>query len=276
MTVLTEQKYQKLLDELRQTMRQGKAQAGRAVNQILIETYWKVGRSVVQSGVLEEKLYGESVLADLARDLQIGLSTLRECVYFFHIYNNLPREINLSWSHYKRLMYVQPKSVREWYTQKALEHKWTKDRLADAIRQQAYNTQIKSSDGPAPEARPKLDRPVEPAYLYRARVLRVIDGDTLLVLFDLGFQVHKEQRIRLAQVDAPSVKTAPGQKALSYVQQCLRGVEFVVIKTNKIDIYGRYVGHIFYARGVKDINAAFKSGHYLNQDILDHGMAQKV
>ncbi|HHN73390.1 MAG TPA: thermonuclease family protein, partial [Thermopetrobacter sp.] len=42
-----------------------------------------------------------------------------------------------------------------------------------------------------------------PAYRYRLRVLRVIDGDTLVARVDLGFETHVVVRLRLAGIDAP-------------------------------------------------------------------------
>ena len=46
--------------------------------------------------------------------------------------------------------------------------------------------------------------PTEPAYLYRAVVVRVVDGDTIDVDIDLGFYVWiRKQRIRLIGIDAP-------------------------------------------------------------------------
>lgn len=49
--------------------------------------------------------------------------------------------------------------------------------------------------------------PTEPAYLYRAVVVRVVDGDTINVDIDLGFYVWiKKQRIRLFGIDTPEVR----------------------------------------------------------------------
>ena len=45
-------------------------------------------------------------------------------------------------------------------------------------------------------------------YHYKAKLVRVIDGDTIDVDIDLGFDVWlKKQRIRLAGIDAPECRT---------------------------------------------------------------------
>ena len=42
-------------------------------------------------------------------------------------------------------------------------------------------------------------------YEYKAKVIRWLDGDTLEVSIDLGFYVHKEEKIRLARINAPEL-----------------------------------------------------------------------
>ena len=47
-----------------------------------------------------------------------------------------------------------------------------------------------------------------------------------------------------------------------------------MIKTHMIDIYGRYLGHIFYdATGTMDGDEVFARGVYLNEEILRGGLA---
>ena len=122
----------------------------------------------------------------------------------------------------------------------------------------------------------KLARPAEATYVYKAMIERVVDGDTLLIRLDLGFQVWKEQRIRLAGIDAPPIDEAKGYEAFEYVRDQLAQVPFIMVKTNKIDIYGRYVGHVFYSFQEKDMVKIFTEGRYLNQELLDRGLARRA
>ena len=46
-----------------------------------------------------------------------------------------------------------------------------------------------------------------PNYIYRARVTRVIDGDTVDADIDLGFNQFKRDRIRLMGIDTPESRT---------------------------------------------------------------------
>ncbi len=45
-------------------------------------------------------------------------------------------------------------------------------------------------------------------YQYKAKILRVVDGDTIDVLIDLGFNLHHKTRIRLYGIDTPECRTS--------------------------------------------------------------------
>ena len=73
-------------------------------------------------------------------------------------------------------------------------------------------------------------------YEYRAHVLKVIDGDTVDVDIDLGFEVMlKDQRVRIMGIDTPESRTRDkvedlfGEAAKARVDQLLSGN--VVLKT---------------------------------------------
>ena len=46
---------------------------------------------------------------------------------------------------------------------------------------------------------------MEPCYRYRARLGRVVDGDTIDVLIELGFYVTLRERVRLEGIDTPEI-----------------------------------------------------------------------
>ena len=106
-------------------------------------------------------------------------------------------------------------------------------------------------------------------YTYEAEVLQVVDGDTLLVRIDLGFEVFKQQRLRLASIDTPDIKSKAGKDAHLFVLNELAAAASLVIKTDKVDIYGRYVGHLFYTYAPATAENVLAKGHYLNQRLLD-------
>ncbi len=89
-------------------------------------------------------------------------------------------------------------------------------------------------------------------YEYKATVVKVYDGDTITVDFDLGFGiVLKKQTIRLLGINTPEVRgeeKASGIISRDALRQRILGKQ-VVIKTSKDKKgkYGRWLGEVFMA-----------------------------
>lgn len=101
-------------------------------------------------------------------------------------------------------------------------------------------------------------------YHYKAKVERVVDGDTIDVVIDLGFKITTNQRIRLAGVNAPetfSVKrdSEEYQKGLAskqFLDHRLAANNYEIeLETEKLtEKYGRYVGTIWLADSEVTLN----------------------
>jgi len=86
------------------------------------------------------------------------------------------------------------------------------------------------------------------------KVTNVVDGDTIDVEIDLGFDISFSSRVRLAGIDTPESRTTNkaekvlGIEAKEYVKSKIKDAKEVVIKTEKIDSsekYGRILGWLF-------------------------------
>ena len=110
-------------------------------------------------------------------------------------------------------------------------------------------------------------------YTYRATVEAVIDGDTLRVEIDCGFGVWVRQKLRLRGIDTPEMPGAAGRRAKAFVDRALASVPFVVMTTTKPDKYDRYLSDLFYLPGATDPQAVLNEGLFLNQQLLDEGLA---
>ena len=91
-------------------------------------------------------------------------------------------------------------------------------------------------------------------YTYQAKLLNVIDGDTVDLMIDLGFGVHVKERCRLYGIDAPEMPTEPGKIAKAYLESLLNaatGDLFVATRKmvrkpkEKTDKYGRYLAVLY-------------------------------
>jgi len=108
---------------------------------------------------------------------------------------------------------------------------------------------------------------------YKAYLDRVVDGDTIRFNIDLGFKIFHKEIIRLKGVDAPEIKTEEGKKSLKILNNLLKNLPFFIIKTMKIDIYGRYVADVFFDETMSqsDPQKIADEGIYLNQLLLNKG-----
>ena len=84
-------------------------------------------------------------------------------------------------------------------------------------------------------------------YVYRAYVERVIDGDTYLLIVDLGFNLQFRCRLRLHQVDTPELRgreKESGRISAEFVRDLIQ-CKYVTLKSlNKTDNFGRWIGAI--------------------------------
>ena len=89
---------------------------------------------------------------------------------------------------------------------------------------------------------------------YVRKVEGVVDGDTIDVLIDLGFDILFASRVRLAGIDTPESRTKDlsekklGLESKEYLKYKLKDAKSVIIKTEKMDSsekYGRILGWIF-------------------------------
>ncbi len=99
-------------------------------------------------------------------------------------------------------------------------------------------------------------------YNYKVLIKRVIDGDTVIGMVDLGFGVSTEQRLRLGRINAPELSSGAGRVSYEALKGKIEGTT-VMIDTvkDKRDVYGRYIANITTLQGV-DINAWLLSEGY--------------
>lgn len=89
---------------------------------------------------------------------------------------------------------------------------------------------------------------------YVKKVEGVVDGDTIDVLIDLGFDILFASRVRLAGIDTPESRTkdlaekALGLESKEYLKKHLKDAKSVIIKTEKMNSsekYGRILGWVY-------------------------------
>ena len=98
-------------------------------------------------------------------------------------------------------------------------------------------------------------------------IVRVLDGDTIDVLIDLGFELFKKERVRIAGVDTPEKRTrnleekALGVDATNWLKEKLEstlvGDDELTIRTELVGgvgKYGRLLGWLYVGESVVSLN----------------------
>lgn len=102
-------------------------------------------------------------------------------------------------------------------------------------------------------------------YEYRCSLVRVTDGDTLVVTIDLGFRLTATMPIRLLGLNAPEKNTTVGKQVKAWVAQWfLDNPDISVVTLKDPEKYGRWLGTITRLDG----------GLSLNDQLLELGYAK--
>jgi len=118
-------------------------------------------------------------------------------------------------------------------------------------------------------AKQKLGDPTD--YSYRVKkVTKIVDGDTIDVLLDMGFDILYQQRVRLFGIDTPESRTRDkeekkyGLLSKYFLKDALSNGKKITIKTYKGDETGKF-GRI--------LGDVWIDGKSVNQTMWDKGYA---
>jgi micrococcal nuclease len=106
-------------------------------------------------------------------------------------------------------------------------------------------------------------------YEYKATVHRIIDGDTVDVTIDLGFEMTTKQRIRLYGINTPETRTRDleekkrGKASKARLLELINsGDRQIILQTLKRGKYGRILGKLFHPETRENYNRTLlKEGH---------------
>tara|TARA_R100000908_G_C3630687_1_gene71695 strand:+ start:120 stop:545 length:426 start_codon:yes stop_codon:yes gene_type:complete len=107
-------------------------------------------------------------------------------------------------------------------------------------------------------------------FSYRvSKVIKVVDGDTIDVMLDLGFDIMYKSRVRLYGIDTPESRTSDkeekkyGMLAKKFLKEALTSGTKIAIKTYKGEEtgkFGRILGDVFVDG--KSVNMALCKAHH--------------
>lgn len=103
-----------------------------------------------------------------------------------------------------------------------------------------------------------------PGFCYRAEVLRVLDGDTIELMIDVGFHQFTKQICRLTGLNCQELDTPLGVEAKQYTEAWFASDKRCIVETvrDKREKYGRYL-----------VRVMDFSGRCLNVELLRNNLA---
>ena len=164
-SVIAPTEYNELLDSIKRTIAAGQLRAARAVNNVLVETYWEIGRDIIERR--HEQGWGARVIERLSADLRTanpdvrGLS-VRNLQYMTSLASRWPTGIvqqpaaQLLWGHVMVILDAcSDRETSDFYAMRAAQEGWTRGALQSMIASRLHErTQpaLTNFDQAVPEA----------------------------------------------------------------------------------------------------------------------------
>lgn len=135
--------YNKLLESIGDTLRQGRERAYTAINTAMLRTNWEIGRYIVEyeQGGLQRAEYGTNLLDRLYRDLtaaygkgfsRSNIAKIRKLYLCFPIVQTLSAQ--LSWSHYVEILKEEDELAISFYAKQCEIEHWSVRELKRQMR----------------------------------------------------------------------------------------------------------------------------------------------
>ena len=144
------------INDIKTIIEQGRQAAYSSVNLVMINTYWNIGRRIVeeeQNGDARAE-YGKQLIDKIAVELTIEYGNnyearrLRDYRQFYLLFRDLQiwhaRVPNLKWTHFRTLLRVADEDARIWYMKEANEQMWSTRTLDRNISTQYYYRLLQS------------------------------------------------------------------------------------------------------------------------------------
>lgn len=132
------------LEDIKNLVKQGKGKIARSINKTISTTYWHIGKRINEEVLQNTRAeYGKEIVKSLsiALTLEFGKGWsekhLRHCLRFsetfqdFQIVSELQRQ--LSWTHFKSIIYLKDGLQRDFYAQMSIMENWSTTTLQKKI-----------------------------------------------------------------------------------------------------------------------------------------------
>ena len=144
-----------LADAIATQIEQARGQLRQAVNSIIVQSYWEIGRLIVEDEQQGESRaeYGKQQLQQLSQQLteRLGkgfdITNLRKMRTFYQAFPIRDAlRLELSWTHYRTLLRIDNPQARDWYLHEAITQSWSARALERQIGTLYYERLLASQN----------------------------------------------------------------------------------------------------------------------------------
>ncbi len=152
--------------DIKTLIEQSRAKTYQAVNFAMVQTYWQIGKRIVE----EEQAgntragYGENLIEMLSEKLTIDFGkgfSRRNVFYMKSLYLAFPivhaLRAQLSWTHYRLILQVENKNEREFYLNEAAKEHWSTRQLERQIQTNFYQRVLSTKTAAEKPAKPESE-----------------------------------------------------------------------------------------------------------------------
>jgi len=146
---------QEFYSQIREVIEQARGKAYRAVNFIMVEAYWNVGRLIVEEEQKGETRagYGEEIVVEVSKRLTTEFGKGFDPSNLWHMksfYLSFPKlealRRELTWTHYRLLLKVEKEEARKYYLEEAIASNWSTRQLERQINSFYYERLLSSKN----------------------------------------------------------------------------------------------------------------------------------
>jgi predicted nuclease of restriction endonuclease-like (RecB) superfamily len=144
-----------LADAIAVQIEQARGQLRQAVNSVMVQSYWEIGRLIVEDEQQGESRaeYGKQQLQQLSQQLteRLGkgfdITNLRKMRTFYQAFPIRDAlRLELSWTHYRTLLRIDNPQARDWYLHEAITQSWSARALERQIGTLYYERLLASQN----------------------------------------------------------------------------------------------------------------------------------
>jgi predicted nuclease of restriction endonuclease-like (RecB) superfamily len=146
--------------EIQELLRRARSAAYRTVNTIMVNTYWQIGRRIVEQEQHGQNRagYGDYLITNLSRYLtgtlgkgfsEANLWNMRQFYVVFSDFNQFSTQCvgNLTWTNIRLIMRLENRLEREYYIREAAEQNWSSRLLERNIKTGYYRRLLSTQQG---------------------------------------------------------------------------------------------------------------------------------